>query len=148
GLLLPDPGTAEGVQRTAARAPERHPDLLPFPAWDLLDVESYRTVWPRADGYYSVNLATPRGCPFHCNWCAKPIWGKRYAMRSPANVAEEMALVKRTLRPDHVWFADDIFGLQPKWVAELAREVALRDAVIPFTIQSRADLMTPVAVDG
>jgi anaerobic magnesium-protoporphyrin IX monomethyl ester cyclase len=69
-------------------------------------------------------------------------------MRSPANVAGEMALVKRTLAPDHVWFADDIFGLQPKWVAELAREVEERDAVIPFTIQSRADLMTPVAVAG
>ena len=142
GLILPN-----GV-RTAAREPERHPDVFPFPAWDLLDVERYRAAWKGAHGYFSLNLVTTRGCPFHCNWCAKPIWGRRYAMRSPANVAEEMALVKRTLAPDHLWFADDIFGLQPKWVAELAREVEERDAVIPFTIQSRADLMTPVAVEG
>ncbi len=142
GLISPD------GRRTPAREPERHPDVFPFPAWDLLDVERYRAAWKAAHGFYSVNLVTTRGCPFHCNWCAKPIWGRRYAMRSPANVAEEMALVKRTLAPDHVWFADDIFGLQPKWVAELAREVEERDAVIPFTIQSRADLMTPVAVAG
>jgi anaerobic magnesium-protoporphyrin IX monomethyl ester cyclase len=148
GLVLPDHDGNGGVRRTLPREPERQPDLFSFPAWDLLDVERYRAAWRQAHGRYSINLVTTRGCPFHCNWCAKPIWGRRYAMRSPANVAEEMALVKRTLKPDHVWFADDIFGLQPKWVAELAREVALCDAVIPFTIQSRADLMTPVAVDG
>ncbi len=148
GLVLPDAQADDGARRTPPREPERQPDLLPFPAWDLLDVERYRAAWRQAHGRYSLNLVTTRGCPFHCNWCAKPIWGRRYAMRSPANVAEEMALVKGTLRPDHLWFADDIFGLQPKWVAELALEVAARDAVIPFTIQSRADLMTPVAVDG
>jgi len=148
GVAVPDPHAADGVRRTPERALERQPDLFPFPAWDLLDVEAYRAAWTRAHGFFSLNLVTTRGCPFHCNWCAKPIWGKRYAMRSPANVAAEMALVRQTLRPDHLWFADDIFGLQPKWVAELAREIEERDARIPFTIQSRADLMTEVAVAG
>jgi anaerobic magnesium-protoporphyrin IX monomethyl ester cyclase len=148
GLALPDPQAPGGVRRTAERGFERHPDVFPFPAWDLFDVEAYRAAWTGAHGFFSLNMVTTRGCPFHCNWCAKPIWGKRYAMRSPANVAEEMALVRRTLRPDHVWFSDDIFGLQPKWVAELAAEIAARDARIPFTIQSRADLMTEVAVAG
>ncbi|HVT59863.1 MAG TPA: radical SAM protein [Thermoanaerobaculia bacterium] len=146
GLAVPDPEQPGGVRRNAARPAERHPDLFPFPAWDLLDVERYRAAWRGAHGYYSLNLATTRGCPFHCNWCAKPIWGQRYAMRSPASVAEEMALVKRQLKPDHVWFADDIFGLQPRWVAELAEEIRARDAAIPFMIQSRVDLMTEKAV--
>jgi anaerobic magnesium-protoporphyrin IX monomethyl ester cyclase len=146
GLALPEKDG--GVRRTLPREPERRPDAFPFPAWDLLDVERYRAAWTAAHGRFSLNLVTTRGCPFHCNWCAKPIWGRRYAMRSPANVAEEMALVKRTLAPDHLWFADDIFGLQPRWVAELAREVEARGAVMPFTIQSRADLMTPEAVAG
>ena len=148
GLALPDPRSPDGVRRTGHREPERRPDFFPFPAWDLLDAERYRAAWKAAHGYFSLNLVTTRGCPFHCNWCAKPIWGKRYAMRSPGNVAEEMALVKRTLAPDHVWFADDIFGLQPRWVAELAVEIEARGALIPFTIQSRADLMTPLAVEA
>ena len=124
GLALPDPASPGGVRRTAPRAPERQPDRFPFPAWDLLDVEPYRAAWRAAHGFFSVNMVTTRGCPFHCNWCAKPIWGQRYAMRSPANVAAELALVKATVRPDHVWFADDIFGLRPRWVADFAREVA------------------------
>jgi anaerobic magnesium-protoporphyrin IX monomethyl ester cyclase len=148
GLALPDPDTPEGVCRTKERAPERHLDIFPFPAWDLLDAERYRAAWKQAHGYFSLNLVSTRGCPFHCNWCAKPIWGQRYAMRSPASVAEEMALIKRTLRPDHIWFADDIFGLRQKWVSEFAEEVTARDASIPFTIQSRVDLMTEKAVAG
>jgi len=42
----------------------------------------------------------------------------------------------------HLWFADDIFGLRPKWVRELATEVERLDAAIPFKMQSRVDLMT------
>jgi anaerobic magnesium-protoporphyrin IX monomethyl ester cyclase len=148
GIAVPDPAAPGGVRRTPARPVERHPDAFPLPAWDLLDVERYRTAWRRAHGYFSLNMVSTRGCPFHCNWCAKPIWGQRYAMRSPANVASEMALLKSTLKPDHIWFADDIFGLQPRWVAEFAEQVAALDASIPFKIQSRVDLMTEKAVAG
>ncbi len=145
---MPAPDLAGGVYRTARRTPERFPDIFPVPAWDLLDVERYRAAWTTAHGYFSLNMVSTRGCPFHCNWCAKPIWGQRYAMRAPAGVAEELARVKRELRPDHIWFADDIFGLRPQWVAEFGREVAARDAAIPFMIQSRVDLMTEQAVAG
>jgi anaerobic magnesium-protoporphyrin IX monomethyl ester cyclase len=148
GVALPDPTAPGGVRRTPPRPVERHPDVFPMPAWDLLDVERYRTAWRQAHGYFSLNMVSTRGCPFHCNWCAKPIWGQHYAMRSAAAVAEEMALLKRTLQPDHIWFADDIFGLQPRWVADFAEQVAARDASIPFKIQSRVDLMTEKAVAG
>jgi anaerobic magnesium-protoporphyrin IX monomethyl ester cyclase len=146
GLLLPD--GHGGVIATARRAVERHPDVFPMPAWDLIDIERYRAAWTQAHGFFSLNMVSTRGCPFHCNWCAKPIWGQRYAMRSPANVADELAHLKRTYAPDHIWFADDIFGLRPQWVAAFGREVAARDAAVPFMIQSRADLMTDEAVDG
>jgi anaerobic magnesium-protoporphyrin IX monomethyl ester cyclase len=148
GVATPDPLAPGGVRRTPNRAVERHPDVFPLPAWDLLDVERYRTAWQRAHGYFSLNMVSTRGCPFHCNWCAKPIWGQRYAMRSPGSVAEEMALLKRSLKPDLIWFADDIFGLQPRWVAEFADRVTALDGSIPFKIQSRVDLMTERAVAG
>jgi anaerobic magnesium-protoporphyrin IX monomethyl ester cyclase len=136
------------VEAGASRSPVSDLDSIPSPAWDLIDLAPYRRIWARGRRPFSLPLATSRGCPFHCNWCAKPIWGQRYAMRSPANVASEMAWIKQHLRPDHLWFADDIFGLRPAWVAELGREVAARDAAIPFMIQSRVDLMTDDAVAG
>jgi anaerobic magnesium-protoporphyrin IX monomethyl ester cyclase len=93
-------------------------------------------------------MAASRGCSFRCNWCAKPIWGNRYLQRSAAAVAAEMLSLKRDYAPDHVWFADDIFGLTPRWIEAFAAEVRARNAVIPFTMQSRADLMSPGAVSG
>jgi radical SAM superfamily enzyme YgiQ (UPF0313 family) len=129
------------VVRTPARAVVRDLDRLPLPAWDLVDVERYRNAWLERHDRFSLNMVTTRGCPFHCNWCAKPIYGQRYSVRSPASVADELDLLRRTARPDHIWFADDIFGLEPGWVSELAREVDSRGSRTPFKIQSRADLI-------
>lgn len=144
GLALPD--GSGGVRYTPARPGLRELDSLPFPAWDLVDVESYRREWRAAHGRFSWNMVTSRGCPFGCNWCAKPVFGRRYAQRSPVAVADEMRQLKDAVAPDHIWFADDIFGLTPEWIGTFARAVTLRDARIPFMMQSRVDLMRPPVV--
>ena len=91
-----------GVRRTSARPSIKSLDELPFPAWDLVDVARYREIWYGRHGYLSMNIATTRGCPYHCNWCAKPIYGQRYATRSPQAVVEEMSWLKRRFEPDHL----------------------------------------------
>ncbi|MCC7019784.1 MAG: B12-binding domain-containing radical SAM protein [Ardenticatenales bacterium] len=146
GLVLA--GVGGGIARTPPRPTERIPDRFPPPARDLVDLDAYRAVWRAAHGHWSLNAASTRGCPFHCNWCAKPIWGQRYAMRTPDAVADELAALKREHAPDHVWFADDIFGLRPEWTAAFGEAVAARGADLPFTIQSRVDLISDAAADG
>jgi anaerobic magnesium-protoporphyrin IX monomethyl ester cyclase len=111
-------------------------------AWDLVDMDRYRAVWMKAHGYFSLNMAASRGCPFRCAWCAKPIWGNQYLQRSPLEVAAEMAHIKRSFKPDHIWFADDIFGFRVDWVKEFAAATRAADAQIPFSIQTRADLIS------
>jgi len=125
--------------RTPPRPPLRDLDGLPSPAWDLVDVEAYRRVWKAQHGYFSMNALTTRGCPYRCNWCATPAQGRTYATRSAASVAQELARVKRLYAPDHITFVDDIFGLKPGWVAELADQLSAHGAVIPFKCLSRAD---------
>lgn len=129
--------------RTPARAFMRDLDLLPFPSRDLVDIDRYRSAWKAAHGYFSLNIVASRGCPYRCNWCAKPIYGDSFSVRSAATVAAEMQQLKCDYGADHLWFADDIFGLRPKWVRELANEVERLDAALPFKMQSRVDLMTP-----
>jgi anaerobic magnesium-protoporphyrin IX monomethyl ester cyclase len=118
------------------------PELPERPAWDLVDIERYRAVWREAHGYFSLNMAASRGCSFRCNWCAKPIWGNRYLQRKAGDVAGEMLHLKREYGADHVWFADDIFGFRVDWVAEFAAALVTEGGV-PFTIQLRADLVSP-----
>jgi anaerobic magnesium-protoporphyrin IX monomethyl ester cyclase len=114
-------------------------DDVPRPAWDLVDVERYRRIWHRRHGYYAMNLATTRGCPFHCNWCAKPIYGQRYAVRSAVAVVEEIAWLERDYRPDQFAIVDDVFGLQPGWVESFARLRAASVRPVPFRCLMRAD---------
>ena len=135
--------------RTPRRPDIKDLDALPFPAWDLVDIAKYRKIWLERHGYFSMNMVTTRGCPFHCNWCAKPIWGQRYHSRSPENVVAEMKWLKETYQPDHIWFADDIFGLKPGWLRRFGELVEQGDARIPFKCLSRADLLCrPGEVDA
>lgn len=134
--------TANGIIiRNADRPVAKDLDTLPFPAWDLVDIERYRNAWIQRHGYFAINMGTTRGCPYHCNWCAKPIYGQVYNSRSPRNVVEEMSFLKQTIKPDRLWFCDDIFGLKPGWVAQFSEEVIKQDAAIPFKCLSRADLL-------
>ena len=143
GLVLSAGGRAH---HTARRPHQRGLDQLPLPAWDLVDARAYREAWTAQHGYLSWNMATSRGCPYACNWCAKPIFGRGYEQRSPSSVATELYALKERIAPDHIWFADDIFGLTAEWIEEFAADVTRLNAATPFTMQSRVNLMRPDAV--
>ena len=100
----------------AARKLLQNLDVLPLPAWDLVDIERYRSFWRHRHGYFSLNVVTTRGCPYLCNWCAKPVYGNTYHSRSPANVLAELRLLRERYAPDHLWFCDDILGLKSRWL--------------------------------
>jgi anaerobic magnesium-protoporphyrin IX monomethyl ester cyclase len=123
-------------------APTRPFDGFPLPARDLIDIAKYREAWDAAHGTFSLNLIASRGCPFRCNWCAKPIFGDTFHARPAGEVAEEMRHLKEVYAAQHLWFADDIFALNRHWTRQFAVEVKKKDAVVPFKIQARADLLT------
>ncbi|MBZ0307703.1 MAG: B12-binding domain-containing radical SAM protein, partial [Anaerolineae bacterium] len=139
GLAFYD--SSKKLVMTPPRQVMKNLDEMPFPAWDLVDVPRYKKLWQEQHGYYSVNMVTTRGCPYKCNWCAKPIWGQRYNVRSPQNVVAEMKWLKENLNPDHLWFADDILGLKPGWIQEFAALIKQQQIKIPFKCLSRADLL-------
>jgi anaerobic magnesium-protoporphyrin IX monomethyl ester cyclase len=141
--------TLEGIVRQSPSGPVVNPqrpvmrdlDALPLPAWDLVDIDAYRRIWTRHHGYFSLNLATTRGCPFKCNWCAKPIYGTRYTSRSPGHVVEEIVYLIQQFNPDHFWMCDDIFGLKPGWVQTFSQLVREKGLKFRYKIQSRVDLL-------
>jgi anaerobic magnesium-protoporphyrin IX monomethyl ester cyclase len=136
------------VRRNAPRELRTNLETLPLPAWDLVDMDGYRQAWQAAHGYFSLNLVSSRGCPYRCNWCAKPIYGNSYHARPPWSVAAEMRQLKTKFRPDHIWFADDIFALSAKWTVAFAEAVESLGAQVPFKMQSRCDLMTRDTVEA
>lgn len=147
GLAYRRSDTAE-IVHTAPRKLMHQLDHLPSPARDLISMERYAAIWKGAHGYRSTNIVTSRGCPFRCNWCAKPIYGNSFVLRSPESVVEEIVLLRTEYGIEHLWFADDIFGLNKHWVQEFASRIEEKHCAIPFKIQSRADLMSPETVDS
>src|SRR5690606_26163304 len=129
------------VIKTPTRPVIRTLDALPFPAWDLVNRAKYQAVWREHHGYTSMNMVTTRGCPFHCNWCAKPIWGQKYNIRSAANVVAEMKWIKANFNPDQIWFMDDIMGIQDRWIEEFADLLDQEKLHIPFKSLNRVDLL-------
>ena len=130
------------LRRTGSRKLIKDLDILPLPAWDLVDVNRYRAFWQKRHGYFSLNLVTTRGCPYLCNWCAKPVYGNTYHTRSPENVLAELRLLRAAYAPDHLWFCDDILGLKSSWLVAWSNAVAEAGLRTPFLCQTRADLMT------
>lgn len=130
-----------GPIRTMPRTIMQDLDALPIPAWDLVDIDQYANIWRKHQGYFSLNIATTRGCPFKCNWCAKPIYGNRYHSRSPEHVAQEISFLLDRYKPDHFWMCDDIFGLKPGWVQNFDKVINERGLNFKFKIQSRVDLL-------
>lgn len=129
------------VEKTAKRLVIKDLDTLPPPAWDLLDIQPYKTMWLERHGYFSLNFVTTRGCPYKCNWCAKPIYGNRYNSHSAKNIVNEIKKWQQVFGFSHVWFADDIFGLKPKWLREFDEQINAQGVKIRYKIQSRADLL-------
>ncbi|GAB4003885.1 radical SAM protein [Spirosoma migulaei] len=130
----------EYIVTTPKRKPFNKLDSYPIPAWDLLSIGEYKQIWEKSQGYFSLNIATTRGCPFKCNWCAKPIYGNKYNSRSPKQVAEELKLLVEK-GASHFWVCDDIFGLKPGWVNEFKKHIQEIGLKIKLKIQSRADLL-------
>lgn len=116
-------------------------DTLPRPAWDLLDFAPYEETWRARHGRFSLNLVSSRGCPYGCSWCAKPLFGRQYFVHSPERVVADLAYLSSRVKLDHVWFGDDIFGLTAAWTGRLADAVEASGRRVPFTIQTRADLV-------
>ena len=131
--------------RTAPRAKVADLDTLPWPARERVDVPRYLETWRTAHGAGSLSLITARGCPFRCNWCSHGVYGYSHRRRSPAAVADELAHLVATYRPEQVWYADDVFNIKASWLVEYADELDRRGLHVPFECICRADRMTEEA---
>ncbi len=116
-------------------------DSLPMPAWDLIDMESYRSIWVNGNRQFTLNIATTRGCQYRCNWCAKPIYGYSYKSRSPEKVIDEISFLMDNYNAREFWMCDDIFGQKPNWLNEFNSLTKKRELCFGYIIQTRADLL-------
>ena len=129
------------IVSNAKRAVLRNLDEIGQPAWDLVNVNDYREVWESGNRTLSLNIATTRGCPYKCNWCAKPIYGNRYNTHSPKFIVAQIKFLQDKYAVNDFWMCDDIFGLKSLWVQEFNDELKTESIQLSYQIQSRVDLL-------
>lgn len=129
------------VRRTSPRARVRDLDSLPWPARERADHAAYLDAWRRRHGETAMSLATSRGCPYHCTWCSKQVYGDSFRRRSVDAVIDEMEFLRDTYAPDQLWFVDDLFTINRRWVGRFARRVQERAVGVPFYAIGRAETL-------
>lgn len=117
-------------------------DEYPFP-----DRTLYDGLNGRVDRSVRTFL-TSRGCPFHCSFCFEDSMRQLYAgkgkyvrMRNIDRCIEELVALKSATNVQTVYFADDLFGMDRKWLYRFLP--AYKAAVgLPFICLIRADMVS------
>lgn len=139
GTVFRDEGGA--IVTNPPRAQIADIDTLPWPDRERIDVSRYVDVWRRHHGMGSVNLITARGCPYRCRWCSHAVFGFTHRRRNPVDCADELQHLVDRYAPDQVWYADDVFTINHRWLRAYREELARRGVRVPFETISRADRM-------
>jgi len=114
---------------------------LPDPDYSFIDMNAYRKEWMNNHGYFSTNISTTRGCPYRCNWCAKPLYGQTYNSILPERVVNQIKNLTEKYSVNHLWITDDIFGLKPGWIREFGSELKKHNIRIEYKCLTRPDLL-------
>ena len=112
-------------------------DDIPFPARHLLPNHLYRyALWP---GKKVTTMITSRGCPYHCTFCDKSIFGSRWHARSSRNVLDEMEEIVKDFGIRSIILYDDLFTLNKKRVIEICQGILQRGLKFQWKCEGRVD---------
>ena len=134
------------IVRGPARPAIDKPDNLPFPAWDLIEIDEYQkhfdmNIWHSHDRY--MTIFTSRGCPYQCIYCHR-IFGKKPRFRSAENVVDEIEIVHKKYKIKEFQVIDDIYNLYPARIVKIAALLKERKIKVLFSFPNglRADIMS------
>jgi magnesium-protoporphyrin IX monomethyl ester (oxidative) cyclase len=123
----------EEVKINSSRPFIKNLDELPYPAYDLVEMERYLS--PKKIGYRSfrnraISMITSRGCPFNCCFCSVHLhMGKGFRAHSANYVLNHIQYVVEKFDVKNIFFEDDNLTL------DLARFEAICDGLIEKKIK-------------
>lgn len=92
-------------------------DYIPLPNLDLVDISKYTGVF--TGNQKSMYIMASRGCPSHCIYCNKSVFGHKVRYRKPSKVVEEVKWLHEQYGISAIYFQDDTFNLNRKWIDEI-----------------------------
>ncbi len=104
-------------------------DLLPLPAWQLYDLDKYKS-----GGLYSgfgrrgqleLPVEGARGCPFSCIFCFR-VTGRTIRFKSPSRVVDDVERNVNQFHAGKIHFVEGTFGVNKKIAIEMCNELIKR----------------------
>jgi anaerobic magnesium-protoporphyrin IX monomethyl ester cyclase len=113
-------------------------DSLPYPAHHLWPIERLRKY-----GKVVFPVMTSRGCTFWCEFCsAVRMFGRRYRVRSPKNVVDELEFLQKNYGAEQFTFYDDTFTVNQARTAKICGEIINRKLNIEWDCETRVDMVS------
>lgn len=112
-------------------------DSLPLPAWDLIDIKSYKQTFL---GKKIIHIFTSRGCPYRCTFCSQSVFYRKVRFRSPDKVIDEIYKLHYDYGYERLMFMDDTFGVNKEYAYEIMRK--MKPLGILWRCHFRANLCT------
>jgi radical SAM superfamily enzyme YgiQ (UPF0313 family) len=128
----------------------KHIDDLPFPDWDIFDVERYiqlasstahDTTRFGADKARVMPVNTARGCVFKCTFCHYVFWNDPYRHRSPESVIAEIRRNQKKYGANYINFWDELTFHKIAPAEKFMDAMIEADLGIHFTAAIRTDLL-------
>lgn len=110
-------------------------DYIPLPNLDLVDISKYTGVFTGNEK--SMYIMASRGCPSHCIYCNKSVFGHKTRFRSPPKVIEEVRWLHEKYGVSNIYFQDDTFNLNRKWTDEIL------NLIIENNLNTKINFMAP-----
>jgi len=116
-------------------------DDLPFSAYHLLPLKAYRPHPPHGMRLPFAAMVTSRGCPYHCAYCSKPVFGSKFRAQSAERVVAEMVYLQEKFGIKEIAFYDDSFTLDKKRVHAICALILEKKLKIAWTCETRVNLV-------
>lgn len=105
-------------------------DELPMPAWDLIDLNKYETLY----------IFSSRGCPHRCGFCYNEQYNnKKWRGKSSDRVLEEVNYIVEKCKTKWIVFGDDNFTCNQKRLKDICNKIIKEDLGIFWRCESRVD---------
>lgn len=132
------------IVETAKRADIQDLDSLPFPAWELFNVDKTYSRYPSHHSIFkakrSASIYTTRGCPFMCTFCYTE---KAVRQRSIENVIAEIKELKERYGVGHLMISDDLFVVRKKRTIEFCEAMIKNKMNMTWSATGRCNIIDP-----
>ena len=132
------------IIKTTPRSYIKNLDSLPFPARHLMPpLSAYHPTPATYKKFPVATMMTSRGCPYHCTFCFRGVFGNQLRFRSPENVIAEMEMLIFEFGAAEIRIFDDTFNADPERVKAICRLMIKRNLKFPWTCLARVNRVDP-----